>query len=326
MPASIYIINTLIISAIYRGIFFGIKNYVKSDISILYIKIFFTWVLIFTFWYLAYFYESNSYIDYPGEEWFLLKRLIAVAICVFGLPLILPDVLIMISKQLNDSGKQWLISILTAVFTYFIITFSQFVSDYAIRTIIQTNPDQFPGAQRALTAIFSLSLWFSILIIISLFFLMHFNFNHSKSNPLKSIPFKSITGTITGLFFILFVIPDIIYLSSASSTFPDDKQEIRSEFSIPILVEQILIWSSFTKNSLPKEFFMDKNGIRISDDKKFCINIPADSYVSPVSPDEVIPNKVVVAEFKQQNIANSGLGFTYRLASCENSNNPDRVE
>jgi hypothetical protein len=48
--------------------------------------------------------------------------------------------------------------------------------------------------------------------------------------------------------------------------------------------------------------------------------------VASVHPDEAVPSKVVAAESKGGEAAENAPAFRYRLAECEDSNNPDDVK
>ena len=57
-----------------------------------------------------------------------------------------------------------------------------------------------------------------------------------------------------------------------------------------------------------------------------CRNLPPEVYVAFVHPDEVMPDKVVVAQPKSGEIVAGTPAYSYRLSACENSMNPDGIK
>ena len=93
------------------------------------------------------------------------------AICTLGLPMVLPHIWIAILASLRDSATQWLLTIVAAILSYGVFTISQSYADVLIQSVVQAHPDQFPGAQRALTFIGAIYGWifvFYIVIFLSL--------------------------------------------------------------------------------------------------------------------------------------------------------------
>ena len=118
---------------------------------------------------------ARSYLDYASEAaqqrqiWMII---IAYIICGIGLPLFIPRVVAFFRGWLSTGSVQWLLTFVFAVVSYLILTVAQGFGDYLIRAFLQTNPEQFPGAQRALTAMLGFVFWLAgacVILLVVLF-------------------------------------------------------------------------------------------------------------------------------------------------------------
>ena len=88
-------------------------------------------------------------------------------ICALGLPTVLPRIWAAVLSRLRDSAFQWLFTVIAAILSYIIFTMAQWFADYTIQNIMQTHPDQFPGAQRMLTTIGAVWGWIAMFYFIA---------------------------------------------------------------------------------------------------------------------------------------------------------------
>jgi hypothetical protein len=268
-----------------------------------------TWVLIGI-------YVKIGIIDYRpltevSEGHLIWPVAVSVAICVLGLPLLIPRVIRNTAAALRDGGVQWIVGLLIATATYCAFTFAQGLADFMIRGMVQTNPDQLPSAQRALTAWYAMFGWITILYLASMVSLF--------AARARCLP---VAGAVAGLIALYIVVPNgVLALATA---IPSDEQTRRP--GLEDIGETLILWSSFVPNFLVEQVVQDGSGQVEQRGKRFCSNLPDDVWVSPASPDEVIPDKVIVAEWRERTQGDRGQRYRYRLTACENSNNPEAVK
>jgi hypothetical protein len=94
---------------------------------------------------------------------------------------------------------------------------------------------------------------------------------------------------------------------------------IKNQAGHPVsLEEEILILSSFNSNAEYKS--ANDEGQRL-----ICVNLPPEVNIAIVNPDDVVPRDVIVAEAKGGGGDVDSEAYTYRLAKCTNSNEPDHI-
>ena len=90
--------------------------------------------------------------------------------------------------------------------------------------------------------------------------------------------------------------------------------------------EYLLLGTSFIPNRVVEGVLRSETGELIQQTRLACRNLPSNVYVAFVHPDEVVPDKAIVAELRSGRIAKGAPNFNYRLSACENSLNPDGIE
>lgn len=271
-------------------------------------------------WVLTILYLSNSPNLLPGNDasdlgqW-LLTVSVPWTICALGVPMVLPQLWAAIKAGFNEGAIQWFVTIIVATSSYFVFVLSQSFADSVIQNYAQTHPDQFPGAQRVLTAVFAFNLW-----IVTLFVIL---FSFFAFIPI--ITFRSPMSSITSLtaFFALIFIP-LTAISAFKEAIPTDEKGQR--IGLDNLVEYIILKTSFIPNKIVEGVSWDEMGQLVQQTRLACRNLPPEAYVAFVHPDEVVPDKVVAAEPRGRDLAVRAPTYNYRLSTCDNSNNPDDVK
>lgn len=256
--------------------------------------------------------------DENDLKWWLLTVSVPWAVCILGLPMVLPRLWIAVKVGLNDGATQWLFTVVAAILSYGVFAISQWNADRLIQELIQTYPAQFPGAQRILTAIFAVYGWVSVLYLVAIvaMFLLPVVKTRATGKPLLTI-----TATVP-VIVALFYIPLTVVITFIK-TAPTDEQGRRNG-SISV-IESLVLGASFMPNRVVEGVLRSKTGELIQQARLACRNLSPEAYVAFVHPDEVVPDKAVVAEPRREELAMGVPTYSYRLSVCENSNNPDNV-
>jgi hypothetical protein len=270
-----------------------------------------TWVLILTYLWIIIFRHPPVTEVAEGEQGILWPVALSIAVCVLGLPLLIPALIRNIAKVLESGAAQWVVSVFIAIMTYVTFTIAQGVADMLIRVMLQTNPEQFPGAQRALTAWYAVFCWLTVLYLGAIL------------SPFVARVIRVPTaGVFAGIFALYVVVP---YGAFVLVTVGSANEQARRP-GLEDIQELLILGSSFTPNFLVMQVVPDDSGYAEQHGKRVCLNLPDEVWVSPASPDEVIPDKVVVAEWRERAQGDRGPRYRYRLTTCENSNNPDTMK
>ncbi len=252
------------------------------------------------------------------ELWFMCVGL-PWLICWLGFPLFVSRAWLALLTALRDSAVQWLLTVLAAILSYAAFSIAQAVADFFIQALIQTHPNQLPSAQRALTAVGAIFIWvflFYIAVMIVLFWVPVAEMRVTKR------PIFGLTAALPILAAIFFVpLSTAIAFREAGAGDAEVVQAPR-----PSLDEGLVIWTSFIPNQLVEGAAHDDNGNMVIRTRLVCDNLPDNVRVAFVHPDEPVPNKVIIAEPRTGDIRGGAPAFNYRLARCENSNNPDGIE
>ena len=150
---------------------------------------------------------------------------LSYVICAIGLPLFVPQMSKTIRARLADPASQWLLTVCLAALTYSVLVFAQMLADIGIRYLLQTNPEQFPGAQRVVTAVSAFAIWFLCVYLI-LFVLTVFGGIAGK--------FSQVTGAIVGFFVLTIMLPTFL---GKVALYP-----------LPLVFEELVVRSSFVTN------------------------------------------------------------------------------
>ena len=174
---------------------------------------------------------ARPYLDYASEAaqqrqiWMII---IAYIICGIGLPLFIPRVVAFFRGWLSTGSVQWLLTFVFAVVSYLILTVAQGFGDYLIRAFLQTNPEQFPGAQRALTAMLGFVFWLAGACVILLVVLFASGARTGLRRKLSEL-----TGATVSIFALVVAVEFMFRYQPFALDFED-----------------IIILSSFTPNSV----------------------------------------------------------------------------
>lgn len=262
------------------------------------------WVLAFSYLYLAPSFFSAA-IEKDLKSW-MFTVVVPWAICVLGLPMVLPRLWAVMLTRLKDGASQWLLTVVAAIMGYWVFTIAQWHADNVIQSIVQTHPDQLPGAQRALTAIGAAYGWTAMLYVVALL----------------TAPVLSMTEALPVLFALLFLPLSAFNVFQKVTSF----DEHGSRLLRGSLRENLIIWTSFIPNRAVEGVLRSETENSVQEAHLACRNLAPEVYVAFVHPDEVVPDKVVVAEPKSGEIAGGAPAYRYRLSVCENSNNPDGIK
>ena len=244
---------------------------------------------------------------------------ISWAICVLGLPMVLPRIWAVVLNGLRDDAVQWLLTVTAAILGYGVFTAAQWSADNTIQSVVQTHPDQLPGAQRALTAIFAIYWWISLLYFVA--GLATFIVPMLGMRP-NGRPILSMTAVLP-VFFAQLIIP-LNALSTFQKAISSDeygRHTVRGS-----LQENLIIWTSFMPNQVVEGVLRSETEGVVQQARLACRNLSSEVYVAFIHPDEVMPDKVIVAEPKSGEVAEGAPSYSYRLSACENSMNPDGIK
>lgn len=134
-------------------------------------------------------------------------------------------------------------------------------------------------------------------------------------------PINSIVS-LTAFFALLFV--PLSAISAFEKALPTDERG--QHVGLDNLVEYIILKTSFIPNRVAEGASWDEMGQLVQQTRLACRNLPSEAYVAFVHPDEVVPDKVVAAEPRGGGRAVRAPTYSYRLSTCENSNNPNDVK
>ena len=241
------------------------------------------------------------------------------AICFLGFPIVLLPILATLLDKLDDGAFQWLFTVMTAILSYIVFTIAQLAADYVIQRNMQTHPDQFPGAQRMLTAFFAVCGWIGMLYTITLFITL-------------ITPIIKTQSIVRSLWSLAVVLPLVFALLNVLTTslFTYQKATLTDEHGHhakqALLLESLILWTSFMPNQVLEGAVQNEAGGTVQQTHLACRNLPPEIYIAFVHPDEVVPDKVVVAEPKSGEIAEGAFTYSYRLSACENSINPNGIK
>ncbi len=275
-------------------------------------------------WILAlfYFFRQPSLVLATAEkdlESWLLAVGISWAICVLGVPMVLPRLWAAVLTRLRDGAAQWFFTIIAAILGYGVFIVAQWSADSTIQGIVQTHSDQLPGAQRALTAVFATYWWIGVFYVIAGLATLITPMVKLKSN---GRPVLSTTSAVPVLFAV-FIIPP-----NALNTFQKIvlSNEHGRRTTSGSLEENLIIWTSFMPNRVVESVLRRGPEEFVQQTRLACRNLSPEVYVAFVHPDEVMPDKVIVAEPKIGEIVEGAPAYSYRLSACENTNNPDGIK
>jgi len=207
---------------------------------------------------------------------------------------------------------------------------AQIGADQTIRYFLQTNPDQFPSAQKFLLVILTI-----VLLVVEIILAMYVTFiknfllvsMYMMANIFLNIfgvkffnvSFKKyVLSLIPYLLGLIFLIRSISLVSSAFGV------KDKNQNSINIL-EEAIIYSSFLPNKTDAGYVKDSYGKHLTVSKLICKNVNENDFVSPVSPEQEIPDIVVDASLMPHIDGEVSSRFIYKLSHCENSNDPDHI-
>lgn len=253
--------------------------------------------------------EAGLWLVYVGLPWLM---------CGLGFPLLVSRIWAAVLASLRDSAIQWILTILAAILSFVAFTIAQGVADFIIHGLIQTHPNQLPVAQRALTLIVAIYFWIGVFYIISIIALFWVPVAETR---LSKKPIFGVSAALPIIAAIYFVpLSTALAFRHAEG---GDTQADRVRRST--LEEDLVLWTSFMPNHSSKGTRRGDDGNFVPSSRLACNNLPDNVFVAFVHPDEVIPDKVIVAEPRNGDIVDRAQAFNYRLARCENSNNPHKV-
>ena len=227
---------------------------------------------------------------------------LSYVICAIGLPLFVPQMSKTIRARLADPASQWLLTVCLAALTYSVLVFAQMLADIGIRYLLQTNPEQFPGAQRVVTAVSAFAIWFLCVYLI-LFVLTVFGGIAGK--------FSQVTGAIVGFFVLTIMLPTFL---GKVALYP-----------LPLVFEELVVRSSFVTNVMALSAKRGANDEFIPTSRPICANQPNDSLIAFPSHDEVAPGVVMIAEPRIEASQDRGFRYRYRTVISENTNDPQNL-
>ena len=275
------------------------------------------WILALSYLYLTPFLLSAA-IEKNLKSW-MFAAIVPWAVCVLGLPMVLPRLWAAMLTRLRDGASQWLFTVVAAIMGYWVFIAAQWHADSVIQSIMQTHPDQLPGAQRALTAIGAAYGWIAMLYVIAV--LTTFVTTSVKLQS-SGRPVLGMTEALSVLFALLIIPPNAF--DTFQKVTPFDKHG--SRLIRGSLAENLIIWTSFMPNRVVDGVLRSEAEGFIQQTRLACRNLAPEAYVAFIHPDEMMPDKVVVAEPKGGEIAEGAPVYSYRLSACENSNNPDGIK
>jgi hypothetical protein len=268
-------------------------------------------ILALTIYYMVRFPHLLGSADETDTELWLLKVGVPWAICSLGLPLVVPRLWAAVKAGLNDGAVQWMLTAVAAVSSYAVFTGAQWGADYLIQGVVQTRPDQLPGAQRLLTAIFAVYGWTCVFYVVATLALFLVPIVEMRATGKRLV---GLTSAFTMLF-ALFYIP----LTAVETI----RRAMPSGFN---LQESLILSASFMPNRVVEGTLRTGTGEIAQQTRLACRNLAPETYVAFVHPDEVVPDKVLAAEPRSDEIPDGAPAYSYRLAACENSNSPDKVD
>lgn len=130
------------------------------------------------------------------------------------------------------------------------------------------------------------------------------------------------TAALPVLIALLIILPNALFTYQQALSTDKHERYVRQGS----VLENLILWTSFMPNRVVEGTLRSKTGEIVQQAHLACRNLPPEIYVAFVHPDEVAPDKVVVAEPRSGEIAEGGLAYSYRLSACENSINPDGVK
>ena len=204
---------------------------------------------------------------------------------------------------------QWVVNIATAISAYVILIMAQNYADDLIRSIVHISPDRLPEAQRVLTLWFAIYWWLSVLFLLSYvavivgpFFVMFFR-------PFK---FERLTYVVVGMMPILVALAYAPVVSTA-------RRDTQMSDKFTLFEASMILHASFVRNRT-EEDVAKVHGATDPADTFICRNLSGDTLIAFVTPLEAVPSKVLIAD-----ASDSAMTVNFKLASCENTSNPDSL-